>query len=88
MADNPIPLEPALTAWRAADAAVLAAKVVAAVVAMAGVAMAAADAEVVVVVAAEAATVAATAVVVRSDAKTQPIQTPACQSLRNKVLKA
>jgi hypothetical protein len=85
MADNPIPLEPALTAWRAADAEVLAAKVAAAAVAMAGVAMAAADAEV--VVAAEAATVVAV-VADLSVAKTQPIQTPACQSLRNKVLKA
>ena len=83
MADNPIPPEPALTAWRVVDAAVLAAKVAAAV-AMAGVAMAA-DAEVVVV--AEAATVAVV-VADLSVAKTQPIQTPACQSLRNKVLKA
>jgi len=82
MADNPIPPEPALTAWRVVDAAVLAAKVAAAV-AMAGVAMAA-DAEVVVV--AEAATVVVAADL--SVAKTQPIQTPACQSLRNKVLKA
>ena len=76
MADNPIPPEPALTAWPAADAVVLAAKVVA--VAMAVVAMAVADAEVAVVV------VAATVVAVAADlsvVNTLPNSNPSCSVL-------
>jgi hypothetical protein len=78
MADNPIPPEPALTAWPAADAVVLAAKVVA--VAMAVVAMAAADAEVAVVVV--AATVVAVAVAADlSVVNTLPNSNPSCSVL-------
>jgi len=75
MADNPIPPEPALTAWPAADAVVLAAKVVA--VAMAVVAMAAADAEVAVVVVATVVAVAADLSVVN----TLPNSNPSCSVL-------
>ena len=77
MADNPIPPEPALTAWPAADAVVLAAKVVAVAVAMAVVAMAAADAEVVVVVAATVVAVVADLSVVN----TLPNSNPSCSVL-------